>query len=254
MIASSYEWTKWAFDGVGGAAALGLVGWCWRHWHLKANSAPSLPFTTTTASDDANAVAIGAGANINGAPIVVGSHNTVNFISHAHAEPAPAPRDGLHKENATFEKLAIEMASKAVVTLSIMAAAGVFFYFAIRHSGEVTINRAADGITSADAYVVSTYVDSDNSFFIKHNGMQILAECVGKRTGKDAPQPNERACTELKTRIGQTVTMIEGEISAPPLRDVDLTYPISAAGNAVRIPGTNYSAEEFLRIKVKSKY
>jgi hypothetical protein len=48
--------------------------------------------------------------------------------------------------------------------------------------------------------------------------------------------------------------MIEGEISAPPLRDVDLTYPISAAGNAVRIPGTNYSAEEFLRIKVKSKY
>jgi hypothetical protein len=134
MIPSSYEWTKWAFDGVGGAAILGLIGWGWRSFHRKRQpSSSSLSATNVRASDNGNAFAMGAGAKISGAPIVLGSNNTVNI----------SPQEAEEKN---------ELASAIFALVLILGVIGLV-YFSVRHASSTPAEapRVEVGLAFGDA-------------------------------------------------------------------------------------------------------
>jgi hypothetical protein len=86
MAKDSYEWVKWAFDGVGGATLLAVLGWLVRSRKSKVRAQTAENSVDSGHVDaNANSVAIGPGASVGGSQIIYGSNNTVNVSSVVHS-------------------------------------------------------------------------------------------------------------------------------------------------------------------------
>jgi hypothetical protein len=88
MAESTLQVLRWAFEGVGGAAVVGLAGWLWHVFAGKPDAAPpDSPKLTQGAHDvrgDANisesqSAGVGAASTLQNSPVIAGSNNTVHY-------------------------------------------------------------------------------------------------------------------------------------------------------------------------------
>jgi hypothetical protein len=102
----NHPW-EWLFDGVGGAAALALIGFAYRTLRSSKDETPhSIVSEVVDVSADDSSVAVSNRSSGHSSPVVLGSHNTIN-ISHTAPEAkvregAEVLRDGEEKEQAKF--------------------------------------------------------------------------------------------------------------------------------------------------------
>ncbi len=123
MTESTHDLLKWAFEGVGGAALVGLIGWLWHVVTRKPEATPPDLRSKQAANavggnaniSESHSAGVEAGSTLQNSPVIAGSNNTV----HYH-----------HKTNADADDLG--WVGGLVVFLILVAALCGVFYFVLR--------------------------------------------------------------------------------------------------------------------------
>lgn len=133
---------KWLFDGLGGAALIGVIGFLYHKLRSRKDLPPG-PSTTAESSDVAadKSVVVGTRSTMQTSPVVYGSHNSINIAHHTQESKDAAVRgESGDKELSRKEVLGIFLGIPAFFCASLW----VLFHFG-------TVRGALEGNRTASA-------------------------------------------------------------------------------------------------------